>query len=110
MPHAHLHAQWRAEMTPLVPNQRAARVSNGIVRVGDWVRELPANHHIQPCACILCREMPEEARRVRVLGIGERNGTTYLLLDEGYECPADEVELVQPNGQGRHTAGSPLLA
>ena len=110
MPHAHLHAQWRAEMPPLVMNQRAARVSNGVARVGDWVRELPANHHIQPCACILCREMPEEARRVRVLGIGERNGTTYLLLDEGYECPADEVELVQPNGQGRHTAGSPLLA
>jgi hypothetical protein len=97
-------------MPPLVMNQRAARVSNGVARVGDWVRELPASHHIQPCACILCREMPDEARLVRVLGIGERSGTTYLLLDEGYECPADEVELIHPNGQSRHAAGSPLLA
>ena len=110
MPHAHLHAQWRAEMAPLKMNQRAATVSNGVVRVGDWVRELPATHHIQPCACILCREMPDEARLVRVLGIGERNGTTYLVLDEGYECPADEVELVRPNGRGKHPAGSPILA
>ena len=69
MPHAHLHAQWRNELTPLEFNQRSARVSNGVVRV---------------------------------LGIGERSGTTYLLLDEGYECPAEEVERVQPNGHGRH--------
>jgi hypothetical protein len=97
-------------MPALQMHQRSARVSNGLVRVGDWVRELPANHHIQPCACILCRDMPDDARIVRVLGIGERSGLTYLVLDEGYECPADEVELVRPNGHDRRRVGSPVLA
>jgi hypothetical protein len=109
MPHAHLSAQWRAEVPPLITNRRVARVSNGIARVGDWVRELPAQHHIQPCACVLCRPTPEQDRMVQVLGIGERDGTMYLLLDEGYECPADEVERVQPNGHAR-AQSSPLLA
>jgi hypothetical protein len=61
--------------------------------VGDWVRELPAPHHIQPCACYLCRQLPDSERNVQVLGIGQRNGTVYLLLPDGYECPATEVEL-----------------
>jgi hypothetical protein len=63
-----------------------------VVRVGDWVRELPALHHIQPCACCLCGERPPAERNVKVLGIGERDGTVYVLLPEGYECPASEVE------------------
>ena len=96
MPHAHLHAQWRAEMPPLVLDQRAARVSNGVVHVGDWVRELPARHHIQPCACILCRERPDAERILQVQAIGERGGTPYLVLPNGYECPASEVERVIP--------------
>ena len=94
MPHAHLYAQWRADVPPLITNRRAARVSNGIARVGDWVRELPANHHIQPCACTLCRKRPDEERVLSVYAIGSRNDTVYLVLPGGYECPASEVERV----------------
>ena len=32
-------------------------------------------------------------RDVQVQAIGQRNGTIYLLLPDGYECPAAEVEL-----------------
>ena len=96
MPQAHLYSQWRASVPPLVLNRRAAHVSNGIVRVGDWVRELPAPHHIQPCACVLCRRRSDEERGAQVRGIGERQGALYLLLHDGYECPAEEVERVRP--------------
>jgi hypothetical protein len=89
---AHLYAQWRDRVPPLETYLEEAPVANGVVRVGDWVRELPAPHHIQPCACTLCRERPDEERNVKVLGIGRRNGTIYVLLPEGYECPASEVE------------------
>ncbi len=95
MPQAHLYAQWRENEPPLVPNLREARVSNGIARVGDWVRELPAPHHIQPCACCLCREQPDSERDVQVQAIGQRDGMVYLLLPDGYECPAAEVELAR---------------
>jgi hypothetical protein len=93
---AHLYAQWRDREPPLETYLEEAPVANGIVRVGDWVRELPATHHIQPCACTLCRVRPDEERNVRVLGIGRRNGTIYVLLPEGYECPASEVERAPP--------------
>jgi hypothetical protein len=89
---AHLYAQWRDDIPPLERYLDEAHVSNGVVRVGDWVRELPAPHHIQPCACCLCRDRPDAERNVKVLGIGQRNGTVYVLLPEGYECPAAEVE------------------
>ena len=89
---AHLYAQWRDSVPPLETYLEEAPVANGVVRVGDWVRELPAPHHIQPCACTLCRVRPDEERNVKVLGIGRRNGTIYELLPEGYECPASEVE------------------
>ena len=95
MPQAHLYAQWRETVGPLRLNLREAQVSNGVVRVGDHVRELPASHHIQPCACTLCREQPEDERVVRVQGIGLRDGTVYLLLPGAYECPALEVERVE---------------
>jgi hypothetical protein len=75
-------------------NLTEARTSNGVVRVGDWVRELPATHHIQPCACTLCRERPDEERVVRVDAIGSRNGTVYVVLSGAYECPALELERV----------------
>ena len=94
MPHAHLYAQWRDTVPPMRPNLEQATVSNGVVRIGDWVRELPAPHHIQPCACILCRERPDAERVAKVLGIGERGGTTYVVLPDGYECPAAELERV----------------
>ena len=94
MAQAHLYAQWRATVPPLQLNLKEARVSNGVVRVGDRVRELPAPHHIQPCACTLCRERPEHERVVRVHAIGERNGTVYLISPGSYECPASEVERV----------------
>jgi hypothetical protein len=95
MPQAHLYAQWRAAEPPLLLNRDIAQVSNGQVRVGDWVRELPAPHHIQPCACTLCRQVPDDLRRSQVRGIGERSGATYIVLDNGYECPADELERVR---------------
>lgn len=94
MPHAHLYAQWRDTIPPLRSNLEQATVSNGVVRIGDWVRELPASHHIQPCACILCRERPDAERVLQVQAIGERAGTTYVVLPDGYECPALEVERV----------------
>jgi hypothetical protein len=94
MPQAHLYAQWRETVPPLMLNLREAHVSNGVVRVGDMVRELPAMHHFQPCACTLCRERPEDERAVRVHAIGERNGTVYVVLPGAYECPALEVERV----------------
>ena len=94
MAQAHLYAQWRDAVGPLRLNLSEAVVSNGVVRVGDLVRELPALHHIQPCACTLCRQRPDEERVVPVQAIGSRNGTVYLLLPGAYECPAVEVERI----------------
>jgi hypothetical protein len=94
MTQAHLYAQWRDTIAPLLLNLSEARVSNGMVRVGDRVRELPADHHIQPCACTLCRQRPESERVVRVAAIGSRNGTVYVVLPGSYECPALEVERI----------------
>ena len=98
MPQAHLYAQWRDAIPPLLLNLSEAQVSNGVVRVGDLVRELPAPHHIQPCACVLCREAPDEERIVPVHAIGSRNGTVYVVLPGAYECPATEVERVDARG------------
>ncbi|MBV9323275.1 MAG: hypothetical protein JO352_05760 [Chloroflexi bacterium] len=94
MPQAHLYAQWRETIAPLRLNLREAHVSNGLVHVGDRVRELPAAHHIQPCACRLCRPRPEEERIFRVQAIGSRDGLVYVVLPGAYECPALEVERV----------------
>jgi hypothetical protein len=94
MPDAHLHAHWRGAYAPLVMSRQEARVSNGVVHVGDAVRELPAPHHIQPCACTLCRERPESDRVVRVHAIGIRDGLEYVVLPGAYECPALEVERI----------------
>ena len=94
MPQAHLYAQWRETVSPLRLNLKEAQVSNGVVRVGDRVRELPATHHIQPCACTLCRDTPDEERVVKVQAIGSRDGTAYVVLPGAYECPALEVERV----------------
>jgi hypothetical protein len=66
-----------------------------VVHVGDRVRELPARHHFQPCACTLCRDIPDEDRVMRVQAIGARDGTVYVVLPDAYECPALEVERVQ---------------
>jgi hypothetical protein len=96
MPQAHLYAQWRDTGGPLLLNLNEALVSNGIVHVGDRVRELPAEHHIQPCACTLCRQRPDEERVVPVQAIGSRNGMVYVVLPGAYECPATEVERVDP--------------
>jgi hypothetical protein len=94
MPQAHLYAQWRETIAPLRLNLQEAQVSNGVVRVGDLVRELPALHHIQPCACTLCRDRPDDERIVRVQAIGSRDGLVYVVLPGAYECPALEVERV----------------
>ena len=95
MPQAHLYAQWRETVPPLRLDLEQAEVSNGTVKVGDRVRELPAPHHIQPCACTLCRQGPDEDRIKRVFAIGERNGVVYVVLPGAYECPAAEVERVE---------------
>jgi hypothetical protein len=94
MPQAHLSAQWRETVGPLKLNVKEAHVANGVVRVGDQVRELPALHHIQPCACTLCRQRPPEERVLRVQAIGTRDGLVYVVLPGAYECPALEVERV----------------
>ncbi len=94
MPQTHLYAQWREDVGPLRFDLKEAQVSNGTVHVGDHVRELPALHHIQPCACTLCRERPPEERVVPVQAIGSRGGMVYVLLPGAYECPALEVERV----------------
>ena len=94
MPQAHLYAQWRETIPPLRLDLDHAEVSNGVVRVGDRVRELRAPHHIQPCACTLCRQGPDEERIKRVFAIGHRNGTVYVVLPGSYECPAAEVERI----------------
>jgi hypothetical protein len=94
MPQAHLYAQWRETIPPLSLDLKEAHVSNGVVRVGDRVRELPAEHHIQPCACTLCRKRPDGERIMRVAAIGSRSGLVYVVLPGGYECPALEVERV----------------
>jgi hypothetical protein len=94
MPQAHLSAQWREKVVPLVTDVAHATVANGVVQVGDWVRELPATHHIQPCACYLCRPLPDADRNVQVQAIGRRDGTVYVVLHDGYECPALEVERI----------------
>ena len=91
-----LYAQWRATVPPLQLDLTEAHVSNGLVRVGDQVRELPALHHIQPCACTLCRVRPDEERIMRVQAIGSRDGLVYVVLPGAYECPAMEVERVDP--------------
>jgi hypothetical protein len=95
MPQAHLHAHWRETIPPLQLNLQEAHVSNGVVHIGDSVRELPATHHIQPCACTLCRERPDDERVMQVFAIGQRNGTVYVVLPGAYECPALEVERVE---------------
>ena len=94
MAQSHLYAHWRDTVGPLRLNLLEARVSNGVVRVGDRVRELPAAHHIQPCACTLCRDRPDTERVVPVQAIGSRSGTVYLVLPGAYECPALEVERI----------------
>ena len=96
MPQGHLYAQWRETIPPLMLTLDEAYVSNGVVHVGDIVRELPAIHHIQPCACTLCREQPDEERSQRIFAIGERDGTVYVVLPGAYECPALEVERINP--------------
>jgi hypothetical protein len=95
MAQAHLYAQWRETIPPLRLGLQEAHVANGLVRVGDHVRELPALHHIQPCACTLCRERPESERVMVVQAIGHSGPTVYVVLSGGYECPAVEVERVE---------------
>jgi hypothetical protein len=66
-----------------------AHLVNGVVHPGDWVRELPALHHIQPCACCLCgpARLPQRVDRIGAMG-----GQTFLVFEDEYVCPADEVE------------------
>ena len=78
---------------PLSVGRPRALVANGWVKVGDYVRELPAQH-IQPCSCCLCRPIGGERPSLRVHAIRTRDHMVFLQLDDDYECPADEVELV----------------
>lgn len=89
--------------TQTVSGRARAHVANGWAQVGDFVRELPAQH-IQPCSCCLCRPIGGERPSLRVHNIHNRDDLVYLLLDDDYECPAEEVELVvkspATNGRG----------
>ena len=76
-----------------------AGVANGVVRVDDWVRELPATH-FQPCACCLCRPAGGARPVFRVRAIELEQGRTYLRLDGEQRYPAEEFERVEPPGKG----------
>ena len=70
-----------------------------MVRVGDWVGELPAKH-FQPCSCCLCRP-PGGARPIfRVRAVECEEGRTHLRFDGQHRYPAEEFERVDPPGQG----------
>jgi hypothetical protein len=81
-------------------------VANGTVRVGDWVRELPAQH-FQPCYCCLCRPSGGERPSFQVEAIGSRKGVPFLRLSEIGEVPAEECERVGPPAK-RRTSGTDL--
>jgi hypothetical protein len=72
-----------------------ARVANGEVRPGDWVRELPASH-FQPCYCCLCRPPLGVRPSLRVAGIELSQERVYLRLEGDGAFPADEYEKVDP--------------
>jgi hypothetical protein len=72
-----------------------AGVANGLVRVDDWVRELPATH-FQPCSCCLCRPPGGTRPIFRVEGIEREQGRTYLRVDGENRYPAEEFERVEP--------------
>jgi hypothetical protein len=72
-----------------------ALLVNGVAHPGDWVRELPALHHIQPCACCLCGpgRLPQRVDRIGAFG-----DQTYVVFDDEYVCPIEELELIErPN-------------
>jgi hypothetical protein len=72
---------------------QTAQVANGTVRVGDWVRELPAEH-FQPCDCCLCNP-PDGVRpawQVQRITVERGNARLWFGDDRGY--PSDEYEWV----------------
>jgi hypothetical protein len=75
-------------------HMEAVQVINGVVRVGDWVRELPADHHFQPCYCCLCRPVTGNRPAFQVKGIGRSDDGTYLRFSDGSELPSNEYERV----------------
>ena len=72
---------------------RVAEVANGTVRVGDWVRELPARH-FQPCSCCLCYPPAGTRPIYRVRGVYIEQGRHYLRLGGEHRYPAEEFERV----------------
>jgi hypothetical protein len=76
-----------------------ARVANGVVRVNDWVRELPASH-FQPCACCLCRPPGGTRPIFRVRAIEVEQGRTYLRFGGEHRYAAEEFERPEPPGPG----------
>ena len=78
---------------------QAARVANGEVRPGDWVRELPASH-FQPCYCCLCRPPSGVRPTLRVAGIDVTSDRVYLRFEDDGAFPADEYEKVDPPPHG----------
>lgn len=76
-----------------------AEVANGLVRVDDWVRELPATH-FQPCACCLCSPPGGTRPIFRVRAIEREQGRTYLRFDSERRYAADEFERVDSPGNG----------
>ena len=87
---------------------RMAEVANGTVRVGDWVRELPARH-FQPCSCCLCYPPAGTRPIYRVRRIDIERGRQYLRLGGEHHYPAEEFERVDPppaKGRGEWVIGS----
>jgi hypothetical protein len=77
-----------------------ARVANGEVRPGDWVRELPASH-FQPCYCCLCRPPAGVRPSLRVADIDITQDRVYLRFEGDGSFPADEYEKVDPPPPGQ---------
>jgi hypothetical protein len=76
-----------------------AGVANGVVRIDDWVRELPASH-FQPCACCLCSPPGGTRPIFRVRAIELEQGRTYLRFDGEHRYAAEEFERAEAPGAG----------
>lgn len=85
--------------------QPEAEVVDGVVHIGDWVRERPADH-FQPCYCCLCRPPGGERPIMEVRGIDVRNDVVYLRFADQSAFPADEFERAPSPRPGERLAAA----
>ena len=106
MPQAHLSAHWRESVPPLQINLDHAQVSNGVVRVGDWVRELPDRFTIVistgiPSGVIFCRPSESVPLATTTVGGGSKKVQARSFVGVGVRRSdtAGYVLRVLPNKQ-----------